>query len=239
MAQCSQCGAPFNGNGLKCGYCGATQEVDLKGIHWNTTHAPTQPRNCPKCKGPMPSLDIGVAKAPFLIERCATCHGIFFDRGELEALLEREVQNVPSIDHPRLNELIEGNPSPIDAKVQYWKCPVCQVLMNRASYGQRSGVVAHSCRNHGVWLEAGSLQRLLQWRKAGGELLNAQVKREEREFQAKNDARKAEYRREMDEQLSAASMMGGSSGTGGRYRRNQQGLVLDSLVESIVRLFVK
>jgi Zn-finger nucleic acid-binding protein len=187
----------------------------------------------------MPSLDIGVAKAPFLIERCATCHGIFFDRGELEALLEREVQNVPSIDHPRLNELIEGNPSPIDAKVQYWKCPVCQVLMNRASYGQRSGVVAHSCRNHGVWLEAGSLQRLLQWRKAGGELLNAQVKREEREFQAKNDARKAEYRREMDEQLSAASMMGGSSGTGGRYRRNQQGLVLDSLVESIVRLFVK
>ncbi|WP_236540973.1 TFIIB-type zinc ribbon-containing protein [Spiractinospora alimapuensis] len=42
--------------------------------------------NCPKCPGNLIRLElVGVE-----IDRCDDCHGIFLDRGELEALLEAE-----------------------------------------------------------------------------------------------------------------------------------------------------
>lgn len=31
------------------------------------------------------------------------------------------------------------------------------------------------CRHHGVWLDGGELRRLLEWKKAGGQLLHEQL----------------------------------------------------------------
>ena len=58
-----------------------------------------------------------------------------------------------------------------EAHVKYLRCPVCRSFMKRRVYGYRSGVVVDSCQAHGVWLDGGEVAHLLEWKKAGGELL--------------------------------------------------------------------
>ena len=42
-------------------------------------------------------------------------------------------------------------------QVKYVKCPVCRILMNRVSFGYRSGVVVDRCGKHGIWLDNGEI----------------------------------------------------------------------------------
>lgn len=44
--------------------------------------------------------------------------------------------------------------------------------MNRINFGYRSGVIVDSCKSHGVWLDNGEITHLMEWRKAGGQLLH-------------------------------------------------------------------
>jgi len=46
--------------------------------------------------------------------------------------------------------------------------------MARRSFGHRSGVVVDRCQEHGVWLDNGELIHLLEWKKAGGQMLHQQ-----------------------------------------------------------------
>ena len=46
--------------------------------------------------------------------------------------------------------------------------------MNRKLHGKRSGVIVDSCRDHGLWLDAGELRQLMEWSRAGGEKLDQQ-----------------------------------------------------------------
>jgi Zn-finger nucleic acid-binding protein len=48
--------------------------------------------------------------------------------------------------------------------------------MNRVNYGQRSGVIVDKCMHHGVWLDCGEITHLMEWKQAGGQLLDKQVK---------------------------------------------------------------
>lgn len=67
---------------------------------------------------------------------------------------------------------------PVSAHVTYRKCPVCTKIMNRVNFGARSGVITDQCGAHGVWLSAGELRRLLDWRKSGGALYHERVMKE-------------------------------------------------------------
>jgi Zn-finger nucleic acid-binding protein len=109
----------------------------------------------------------------FYIERCDTCFGLFFDPGEVEELLESSVAGVFSANLA-LIDTINKERYPSDHKVKYVKCPVCQVLMNRVNFGYRSGVVADQCKAHGIWLDSGEIIHLMEWKKAGGQLLDRQ-----------------------------------------------------------------
>lgn len=110
----------------------------------------------------------------FLVEQCATCHGIFFDPDELEALLDETVATTYQIDYEKLARLSD-EVLPDRGRIRYRKCPVCQAFMNRVSAGARSGVVTDRCRDHGVWLDGGELRRLFEWRRAGGQLHHEKV----------------------------------------------------------------
>ena len=109
----------------------------------------------------------------FYIERCEQCMGLFFDIGELEALLEQSVSNVFHIDTNRIDsinrDLFQHNGT---RATYYIKCPVCRIMMNRKNFNTRSGVITDICAEHGVWLEGGELKRLMEWKKAGGQLLH-------------------------------------------------------------------
>jgi hypothetical protein len=58
----------------------ARKRDELKEQHW---------MRCPKCGHAMVEEEL----SGIMIDRCGSCHGIFFDAGELDLLLEAKEQN--------------------------------------------------------------------------------------------------------------------------------------------------
>jgi len=195
VPNCTNCAAPLPVDSISCAYCGSRNDVDLKGVHYYTTHAADTERICPRCSISLNAIDLKI-NGRFLLERCDECLGLFFDPGELEAVLEASVSNVFEINRSKLGQLNEsgsGNKLP----VTYIKCPVCAVIMNRVNFGVRSGVVVDRCREHGIWLDGGELRQLCEWMKAGGKLLD-----QERQEQLKTE--RAREKRQLHSQPAMA-----------------------------------
>lgn len=187
MANCSNCSAPLPSNSIICEYCKTRNDTDLNGFHRFTTSRIESARNCPRCAVKLKTIDLRI-NGTFLIERCDRCLGLFFDPGELEALLEASVSNVFDINRGKLDD-INNNMSPDNAAITYIKCPVCSKLMNRVNFGTKSGVIVDRCRDHGVWLDGGELRHLFEWMKAGGKLLT-----QEREEQHRKESEREKER---------------------------------------------
>ncbi|MDX8410240.1 MAG: zf-TFIIB domain-containing protein [Mariprofundales bacterium] len=172
--KCSSCGAPLPEGKIHCTYCGTANAIDLQGIHEFTVTKPESERNCPVCRLALQTIDLDTTNH-FYIERCSHCFGLFFDPNELPALLARTVQGIGSINYKRLQEIADHRADSGIKRAAYVHCPVCDRMMTRRNFGRRSGVVVDRCVDHGVWLDGGELQQLMQWRKAGGALLDART----------------------------------------------------------------
>ncbi|NVN98458.1 MAG: zf-TFIIB domain-containing protein [Geobacteraceae bacterium] len=178
MPNCANCSAPLPVNAVKCDYCGSRNDVDLTGVHYYTAHENDTERICPVCNIPMKTIDLGI-EGKFFIERCEECLGLFFDPGELEALLDYSVKNVFEINRSRLAAFTLSEQAE-RRSATYVKCPVCAKIMNRINFGTHSGVVIDRCKEHGVWLDAGELRQLAEWMKSGGKLLDREREEERR-----------------------------------------------------------
>ena len=188
MANCSNCSAPLPPNSIQCDYCGSRNDIDLKGVHYYTTHEADSERICPRCNIRLETIDLKI-DGRFLIERCDRCLGLFFDPGELEAVLQATVSNVFTINRNQLDSL-NATMRADEYGITYIKCPVCAKIMNRVNFGAKSGVIVDRCKDHGVWLDGGELRHLFEWMKAGGKLLD-----QEREEQRKKAAAEQQERR--------------------------------------------
>jgi len=183
VANCVSCSAPLPAPSNICAYCGRRNDVDLRGVHKYTVERPNSERTCPRCDIALQTINLK-NDGRFFIERCDQCMGLFFDPGELESLLEQSVSNVFEIDRKRLNAInkeLYQRDAPLREQKQafYVKCPVCSKFMQRKNFGSGSGVVADRCKSHGIWLDGGELRRLLEWKKAGGQLLHEKLSREQ------------------------------------------------------------
>ncbi|MCP4593768.1 MAG: hypothetical protein GY842_23800 [bacterium] len=176
---CVKCGAPLPAKSNICGYCGALNDTDLRAIHNGVRSGPATERICPDCDIRLQSVELDT-QGRFIIERCDKCLGLFFDPNELESLVDASVSPTYEIDHQRMTLLVEEEGKIAPSSVRYRKCPVCRNIMNRRAQGTRSGVVVDTCKQHGVWLDAGELGQILKWAKAGGRMLDQQRKDEER-----------------------------------------------------------
>lgn len=179
MASCISCSAPLPAPSNVCTYCGRRNDVDLHGIHKYTVVKPDAERPCPRCNIPLHTINLK-SDGRFFIERCDRCMGLFFDPGELDALLSESVTNVFEIDRKRLNEMNKelyqrDNEQGDTRQAFYVKCPICQGFMQRKNFGAMSGVIVDRCQRHGVWLDGGELKRLMEWKKAGGQLLHTKM----------------------------------------------------------------
>ncbi len=172
MARCSSCSAPLPANINRCTYCNVRNDVDLHGKHKYSVKTRKSDRICPHCDKPLQTVKLDLS-GPFYIERCKTCFGLFFDPGEIETLLESSVSNVFDINL-KLIKSINKDRYQKNQQIKYIKCPVCRILMNRVNFGRRSGVIIDQCKKHGIWVDNGEITHLMEWKKAGGELLHAQ-----------------------------------------------------------------
>lgn len=192
MPNCTNCSAPLPPNTVRCEYCGSRNDVDLQGVHYYTTHESDSARVCPVCTVHLKTINLGI-DGKFFMERCENCLGLFFDPGELEALLENSVKNVFVINRSRL-DLCTLSEKQNGRSATYVKCPACSKIMNRVNFGARSGVVIDRCKEHGVWLDAGELRQLCEWMKAGGQLLDKEKTEERTKEELKNEVKKRQNR---------------------------------------------
>lgn len=171
MAICKHCSAPLKANINRCQYCGVRNDVDLESKHEFTVKVPYSNRICPHCEIALQTIDLKV-NGHLYIERCNECFGLFFDPDEIDILLNSTVSNTETVNFKHIQAI---NQDRFQAKkVKYIKCPICQMMMSRVNFGHRSGVVIDQCREHGIWLDNGEITHLMEWKKAGGQLLAQQ-----------------------------------------------------------------
>ena len=217
---CVNCGAPLPAKSTICAHCGSRNEVDLRGIHRYTVETPESARNCPRCDISMATINVGQGKT-FLIEQCPNCSGLFFDPGEVEALLKGSVAHVYDFDYELLETLTSETYRP--DPVIYLKCPVCRTLMNRQNFGERSGVVVDRCKAHGVWLDSGEFRRLAEWMKAGGQILADRIQAERARGIASPDR-------------AGLKPMLGAGGNGAGRRAGLLGFIVGAVAEGLIAL---
>lgn len=107
--------------------------------------------NCPTCKQAMIVLELEQVE----VDHCAGCGGIWLDGGELELLLENAVEA-----HLLLQSFTSAR-TPEKKR----KCPICHRKMDKinAGHAAKDAVLLDRCpHNHGLWLDRGELQRVLE-----------------------------------------------------------------------------
>jgi Zn-finger nucleic acid-binding protein len=219
-----------------CSFCKTLNEVDLRTVRKETRAVRTGPRNCPRC-GTDHRLEVLALPAAngLEIDRCETCHGMFFDPEELERMLAASVEPASEADRAELARLVDEE-VPSDAlEIRYGPCPDCGALMNRKSYGAKAGVVIDTCREHGVWLDGGELRRLAKWARAGGLAHERDVERERKRLaeRAANDIPSA-----LDDRM---RRMAGERSTGGLEPPSWGEPAFDTwdVIDMLVRYFVR
>lgn len=178
MALCVSCGAPLRADDPNCAYCGHRNFVNLQAIDAGAQGRPSQLK-CPVCNLPMQCLSVETEDETVEIDHCPQCGGIWFDRGELEYLLNHRVKTVFELNHRLMNQINKDRGASLQTR-GYIPCPVCGELMPFTNYGKKSGVIVDWCRDHGIWLDGGELAHLLEWAQAGGLMSQRNVMRQER-----------------------------------------------------------
>ena len=171
MSNCQNCGAPLPANNPVCEYCETRNFVDF-----NThSHSGQSNRKCSLCSTLMDTIDVGSEGQPLPIEKCGKCHSLFFDNGEVEQMLSMYSHDPASINRQRLQNLCELAMESPERKT-YIPCPVCAQIMNRQLFGVKSSVVVDLCHDHGLFFEPGEIRHLIEWKRAGGQILDQNTK---------------------------------------------------------------
>ncbi|PCC73303.1 Transcription factor zinc-finger [Nannocystis exedens] len=122
--------------------------------------------DCPGCGEP---LQATAARHGVEFDTCGTCGGIWLDAGELEALTSG-LDPIPGTGAQNEADLRARVPAPAprEADIRYRECPRCREVMNRRNFGTISGVIVDECRHHGLFLDAGELEEVEAFLRAGG-----------------------------------------------------------------------
>jgi Zn-finger nucleic acid-binding protein len=136
-----------------CGHCGSKMVVaEVRSV--------ADAGKCPRCRLPLEMLVIG--KTSF--RECRKCEGLWADAETFRHLCETKEEQTLVLGTVGEREIIS---QPME-KVSYVPCPDCKQLMNRNNFAQASGVIIDICKKHGVWFDAGEIQRVIGFIEKGG-----------------------------------------------------------------------
>ena len=108
-------------------------------------------RQCPRCPNAVSLVEMDYAEER--VDFCPNCHGIYFDTGELEDLIEL-VKDFMSV---QLDELEIDNQPPAEENFNP-TCPGCRKTMESHQVSQTWINQCPNCR--GIWLDQGELSAL-------------------------------------------------------------------------------
>jgi len=169
---CGHCGAPVGPDDAACTHCKAALRKLLcphcfahmpdGAKHCNACGSALKcqalrpvpgDKACPRCAG---ELGLRVLERGSLVE-CGNCQGLWVEPAAFEELCKGAARAAT----PTLTEdLGQVPPNPM----KYIPCLRCDEMMVRRQFRWRdksAGVVLDHCRDHGVWLDAAELERVL------------------------------------------------------------------------------
>jgi Zn-finger nucleic acid-binding protein len=92
------------------------------------------------------------------VDECNVCHGIFFDRGELERAKDNTDPEIAWLD-----TVLFSLDNPLIVNQQKVTCPACSFAMEPLEYAN-SGVIINKCANcGGVWLDHGEYAKIISY----------------------------------------------------------------------------
>lgn len=146
--KCIHCKKDMNVNYRACPICGGQQEDIIE----------KRPPQCPRCKVPLKIHIVDEEE----YDICTECGGMWLDRDEFhQATRERTV-------YEKVKTKGEYLKAPVRGEIEYIPCIRCGKLMNRRNFGKISGVIIDRCKRHGVWLDAGELEKIQHFIADGG-----------------------------------------------------------------------
>jgi Zn-finger nucleic acid-binding protein len=184
VIHCPGCGAAVTRGASNCGYCKAPLDFNLKGKTVPCPHCfATNPaecrfcvkcgkpvkgliedgkvmedRVCPRCRKPMQGKQVG----EFSVIECLQCGGFFVPNDVFDMMQE----NSHRVIFPA-NGIPKAQMDPTEA-VRYVRCPICRQMMNRMNFARVSGVILDICKPHGIWFDAGELEKIMDFIARGG-----------------------------------------------------------------------
>jgi len=193
VVRCSSCGGPREKGVNRCGFCGADFTIHERDL--NTVcpecfaRVSDRAKHCCQCGTrltaeeyagqetefacPVCGDEVHLASRPLGQEKvnileCPLCAGLWLGHEAFDHLRDRvKRQGVQP------GEATVPQSKPQTARQQkgprYRACVHCGKLMQRRAYGQGSGVVIDTCRDHGIWFDAEELQHILAWILKGGQ----------------------------------------------------------------------
>jgi PAT family beta-lactamase induction signal transducer AmpG len=113
------------------------------GMYWSGA------MRCPKCRSDMDMIDVdGTA-----IDRCSSCHGIWFDAGEMERLLSKKTAVAIDIGDPESGK--------VQNSIDRYGCPRCGGDMIRLVDAKQTHIWYEKCGScHGSYFDAGEFADL-------------------------------------------------------------------------------
>lgn len=148
LISCQHCGKEVNPRSAYCPFCGG------RVIAPPTVSEPL----CPRCGV---KLDVN-RKGDMEVDICPGCGGMWLDRGEFrvmtaESNVYRDFKLTREYSRPGLKE-----------DFKYLPCVRCGKHMVRENFRRISGVIIDRCGTHGVWLDAGELEKIRHFIADGG-----------------------------------------------------------------------
>ncbi len=184
VLHCPSCGAAVKRRADRCAYCRSPLDFSLKG---KTVHCPRcfqrtpassrfcvscarpmkdevqhsgvlSDKHCPRCRVLLHGRKVG----EFSVMVCDSCLGMFIPHETFEMMQDtsdRAIEQFRGLPRGRLK---------LDDTIRYVRCPVCRQMMNRTNFGRISGVIVDTCRDHGIWFDAGEMEKIMDFIAKGG-----------------------------------------------------------------------
>jgi Zn-finger nucleic acid-binding protein len=184
VLHCPSCGAAVKRDAFQCEYCHAALDFSHQGKTITCPHCfgetpadakfcikcahqvaglvkkglVIEDRLCPRCSVPMRGTQVG----EFSLFGCEECSGTFVPHEVFEMMQEKRDGVVFTVDP--LKKAQHSN----EEYVKYVRCPICRTIMNRRNFADISGVIIDTCKGHGVWFDAGELDKVMEFIARGG-----------------------------------------------------------------------
>lgn len=103
--------------------------------------------DCPKCNSEMQILNIETLQGKVEIDRCNSCHGLWFDNGEAEKLKGDWMADFADSGDPGVGKTYNT--------VRDIQCPRCSKPMTKINDPKQRHLEYEACEEHGMFMDAG------------------------------------------------------------------------------------